>query len=149
MRSRARISAAIRLCHSNMFTKHSIAGMICLLCATEAATLTAGREHRRTVDGQLCAAFFVQSGVAYTGCTDSTDPNGVSGRPWCYVEAQLSREKPAWGFCVPIVDYNAARGQAREEIAARAQAANQYIDRLHKAEAAAKDTLTLLQSRCG
>merc|ERR1719411_2345910 len=109
MRSRARISAALRLCRSTMFTKHSIAGAICLLCATEAATLTAGREHRRTSDGRLCAASFVQSGVAYTGCADVVDPSGLSGRPWCYVDAQLTRgQEPEWGPCAPAVDYNVA-----------------------------------------
>ena len=40
------------------------------------------------MDGRLCAPAFVQAGSAYTGCTDAPNPDGVSGRPWCYVEAQ-------------------------------------------------------------
>lgn len=47
------------------------------------------QQHQRTVDGRLCAAAFVQSRKAYTGCTDAPDPSGMSGRPWCYVEAQV------------------------------------------------------------
>ena len=47
------------------------------------------QQHRRTVDGRLCAAAFVQNRKAYTGCTDATNPAGESGRPWCYVEPQV------------------------------------------------------------
>lgn len=47
------------------------------------------QQHRRTVDGRLCAAAFVQNRKAYTECTDATNPVGESGRPWCYVEPQV------------------------------------------------------------
>ena len=47
------------------------------------------QQHRRTVDGRLCAAAFVQNRKAYTGCTDAANPSGESGRPWCYVEPQV------------------------------------------------------------
>ena len=47
------------------------------------------QQHRRTTDGRLCAAAFVQNRKAYTGCTDAPNPEGESGRPWCYVEAQV------------------------------------------------------------
>merc|ERR1712129_590516 len=111
--------------------------------------LGATREHRRTVDGRMCAASFVQDGTAYTGCTDSTDPVGVSGRAWCYIEDQLTREQQqTWGFCAPIIDYDAARRQAQKENAAKTQLAQQYVNRLHKAEAAAKSTVALFRSRC-
>ena len=65
------------------------------------------QQHRRTVDGRLCAAAFVQDRCArypanlrriharavltrqaYTSCTEAANPAGESGRPWCYVEAQ-------------------------------------------------------------
>ena len=49
------------------------------------------QQHRRTIDGRLCAAAFVQNRKSYTGCTDAPNPNGESGRAWCYVEAQVSR----------------------------------------------------------
>lgn len=44
---------------------------------------------RRTLDGRLCAAAFVQNRQAFTGCADVPNPDGVSGRPWCYVESQV------------------------------------------------------------
>lgn len=47
------------------------------------------QQHRRTVDGRLCAAAFVQNRKAYTGCTDAANPVGESGRSWCYVEPQV------------------------------------------------------------
>ena len=47
------------------------------------------QQHRRTVDGRLCAAAFVQNRKAYTGCTEAPNPSGESGQPWCYVEAQV------------------------------------------------------------
>jgi len=47
------------------------------------------QQHRRTIDGRLCAAAFVQNRKTYTSCTDSPNPAGESGRPWCYVEAQV------------------------------------------------------------
>ena len=47
------------------------------------------QQHRRTIDGRLCAAAFVQNRKSYTGCTDAPSPSGESGRAWCYVEAQV------------------------------------------------------------
>merc|ERR1712125_24752 len=52
------------------------------------------QQHRRTTDGRLCAAAFVQNRKSYTGCTDAANPAGESGRPWCYVEAQLWGQMP-------------------------------------------------------
>ena len=117
------------------------------VCRAEPADLQAltqfRQQHRRTVDGRLCAAASVQdrrtcvivsmsifcsgwigrgagsltifgkgpfpngfflfqlvlatvvcyalSNIrhAFTGCTAARDPAGASGRPWCYVEAQV------------------------------------------------------------
>ena len=59
------------------------------------------QQHRRTIDGRLCAAAFVQNRKAYTDCTDAPSPSGESGRPWCYVEAQLLDGGAAWNFCAP------------------------------------------------
>ena len=59
------------------------------------------QQHRRTIDGRLCAAAFVQNRKAYTDCTDAPSPAGDSGRPWCYVEAQLLDGGAAWNYCVP------------------------------------------------
>merc|ERR1719188_311841 len=83
--------------------------------------LTKFRQHRRTVDGHLCAAAFVQSRQVYTGCaTDAPNPDGVSGQPWCYVEPQLTAVGPAWGSCAPIADYSAQREEAKLALATKA-----------------------------
>merc|ERR1719411_1980272 len=132
-----------------MFSRRNMVGVICLLSVNTVVAFGAARQHRRTVDGRLCAASFVQAGTAYTGCTDSIDPNGISGRAWCYVEAQLASEQnPAWGFCAPAIDYNEARREAQKRIAAKTQLAQKYISRLHKAEAAAEDTLKMYRAHC-
>merc|ERR1711862_224035 len=60
------------------------------------------QQHRRTIDGRLCSAAFVQNRRTYTGCTDAPNPDGESGRPWCYVEAQLldsDAGAAAWNYC--------------------------------------------------
>ena len=63
------------------------------------------QQHRKTIDGQLCAAAFVQDRKAYTGCTDAPSPSGVSGRPWCYVEPQVTIFFiwDAFHFCIMCV----------------------------------------------
>merc|ERR1719321_1156070 len=73
------------------------------------------QQHRRTIDGRLCAAAFVQNRKSYTGCTDAANPAGESGRAWCYVEAQLlgaDSQGSAWNFCAPAVDYDSMRKEA-------------------------------------
>ena len=74
------------------------------------------QQHRRTEDGRLCAAAFVQDGQPYTNCTDATNPRNVAGREWCYVETQLLN-KPVggkavanWDYCQPVADYDEMRG---------------------------------------
>ena len=47
------------------------------------------QQHRKTIDGRLCAAAFVQDRKAFTDCSTSPNPTGESGRPWCYVESQV------------------------------------------------------------
>lgn len=37
------------------------------------------RQYRKTIDGRLCAAAFVQDGVTYTDCTIARAPNGNTG----------------------------------------------------------------------
>merc|ERR1719217_1693358 len=67
-------------------------------------------EHRRTIDGRLCAAAGVFNRQVFTGCTDGPSPAGNSGRPWCYVEPQLLNQTPGlpnFGFCAPRINYNA------------------------------------------
>merc|ERR1711870_16032 len=77
------------------------------------------QQHRRTLDGRLCAAAFVQNRQAYTGCTDAPNPDGESGRPWCYVESQLTDVGATWGFCAPVVNYDLARSVAKRVLTAK------------------------------
>ena len=49
------------------------------------------QQHRRTLDGRLCAAAFVFDRQTHTGCSDGTNPAGEHGREWCYVDAQVAR----------------------------------------------------------
>merc|ERR1719188_2362711 len=91
------------------------------------------QQHRRTVDGRLCAAAFVQSRVAHTGCTNAANPEGASGRPWCYVEPQLSAAGSSWGFCAPVVDYSALRLEAKHSLTAKALEVQDYVAKLRKA----------------
>jgi hypothetical protein len=69
---------------------HTVRARAARLAHLAARCGTARQQHRRTIDGRLCAAAFVQNRKSYTGCTDSPNPSGESGRPWCYVEAQVS-----------------------------------------------------------
>merc|ERR1712060_683723 len=144
-------------------------GFVCSVClvVTQAAKLASGlaapgadelapltqfrSQHRRTLDGRLCAAAFVQSGSAYTGCTDTPNPDGASGQPWCYVEPQLlgGEASTSWGPCAPIIDYDTMRQEAGKAIQGKVQEVRGYVGRLPKAEAAAKDTLKMFHARCG
>ena len=38
------------------------------------------KSHRRTIDGRLCAAAFVQDDQTYTDCTAARAPNGTAGK---------------------------------------------------------------------
>lgn len=72
-------------------------------------------QHRRTVDGVLCAAAFVQGSQTFTSCTDAVpSPGGTSGSPWCYVEANALNADPKlanWGICAPPTNYQEMRNQ--------------------------------------
>ncbi|XP_026193447.1 uncharacterized protein LOC34622979 [Cyclospora cayetanensis] len=66
--------------------------------------------HRKTVDGRLCAAAFVQDDRTYTDCTTARNPEGLSGREWCYVEVQLlGKGARDWDYCQEVVNYEAVR----------------------------------------
>ena len=60
------------------------------------------QQHRRTLDGRLCAAAFVFDRQTHTGCSDGSNPDGEHGREWCYVDAQVARrhrQEFARGVC--------------------------------------------------
>merc|ERR1712061_320295 len=111
--------------------------------------LTKFRQHRRTVDGRLCAAAFVQSRQVYTGCAnDAPNPEGVSGQPWCYVEPQLNAAGSAWGPCASTMDYGALREEAHGALEAKATDIRKIVARLHKAELAAEKALDMFRAKC-
>merc|ERR1712193_573785 len=67
------------------------------------------QKHRKTTDGRLCSAAFVQDQRTFTDCTTVRNPDGVEGREWCYVEAQLAGAGKNWEYCAPAVNYAAIR----------------------------------------
>lgn len=74
------------------------------------------QQHRRTLDGFLCAAASVQNRAAFTGCTDMKTPDGESGHDWCYLEPQIIAGLPSgakrWGDCAKLVDYDKIRRES-------------------------------------
>ncbi|ESS33462.1 PA14 domain-containing protein [Toxoplasma gondii VEG] len=94
--------------------------------------------HRKTIDGRLCAAAFVQDNVTYTDCTDSKAPDGTVGRMWCYVEVQLlGKGIRDWDYCQDVVNYDDVRASARSlfhrkaaEMASAAHQMDTQVERL-------------------
>ena len=135
---------------------------LCSQCAGQAVDAVYQREqlqpltkfrqqHRRTVDGRLCAAAFVQDRHAYTGCTDAPDPDGESGREWCYVEAQIIDADPkaaAWSYCAPVPDYDSLRASAGPMLNQKTKEVSMWVGKLQKAQRAAETTLELFRQRC-
>merc|ERR1719282_903688 len=105
-------------------------------------------KHRRTIDGRLCAAAFVQDRQAYTGCTDAPNPEGVSGRPWCYVEPQLTEGDATWGFCAPVIDYAAVRSATKRVLSAKVGEVQGAVGKLHGAQIAAESALDMYRKHC-
>mmetsp|Transcript_66174 Transcript_66174/g.183218 ORF Transcript_66174/g.183218 Transcript_66174/m.183218 type:complete len:146 (-) Transcript_66174:104-541(-) len=108
-------------------------------------------QHRRTLDGRLCAAAFVQNRQSFTDCTAAPNPEGESGRPWCYVEPQLLgvSDVPAWGFCAPVTDYDEVRAAVQTEVVAAGARVKGYVAKLQMAQNAAADALDMFQRKCG
>lgn len=106
------------------------------------------QQHRRTIDGRLCAAAFVQNRKAYTDCTDAPNPAGESGRPWCYVESQLLGADAAWNYCAAVVNYDGARSRAKASFATQIEEARGYVSRLQKAQRAGEQALDMFQKHC-
>lgn len=64
---------------------------------------------RFTKDGRACASSFAFNGQVFHDCTDGSSPdNKNSGEEWCYVDANAGGS-PNWGYCKPILDYDAVR----------------------------------------
>lgn len=146
---------ALRFAVAPLFTVCLLAGCVVGQSAPfdrrELAALTKFRQqHRRTLEGHLCAAAFVQNRKVYTGCTEAADPLGESGRPWCYVEAQVAASSDAkkWGVCGPVQDYGALRAEAQAALRAEAAQARASVAKLNKAHAAAVQTLDMYRKSC-
>ena len=71
--------------------------------------------HRRTTHGDLCAPAFAENQKVYTTCTTATNPEGVSGMPWCYV-ADPNATNGAWGYCAAAINYDALRAAATQNL---------------------------------
>mmetsp|Transcript_25595 Transcript_25595/g.59455 ORF Transcript_25595/g.59455 Transcript_25595/m.59455 type:complete len:149 (+) Transcript_25595:57-503(+) len=112
--------------------------------------LTAFRQqHRRAVDGRLCAAAFVQDKQVYTGCTNAPNPDGSSGRDWCYVEPQVVvAGVDSWAYCAPVVDYDAARALAAAGIQSKVKSVRSFVSKMGKAQRAAEEALEMYHRRC-
>merc|ERR1712083_1098833 len=106
--------------------------------------------HRRTIDGRLCAAAFIQDRVAYTGCTDAPNPVGEAGRAWCYVEPQLgvTGSGAAWDYCAPNVDYDTVRSAAAAQLKVEKNDIQVWVTKLQKAQKAAEAALDLYGAKC-
>merc|ERR1711862_502950 len=76
-------------------------------------------QHRRTIDGRLCAAAFVQDRQTFTDCTATVNPSGEAGREWCYVEPQVqAADAVAWNYCAPAAHYDKLRAESNTRIIA-------------------------------
>lgn len=109
------------------------------------------QQHRRTTDGRLCAAAFVQNRKSYTGCTDAPNPAGESGRSWCYVEAQLlsaDAAEAAWNYCAPVVDYDGMRREVSSIFVDKAAAVQSLVSKLQKTQRAAEQALDKYEKTC-
>merc|ERR1712054_460194 len=97
------------------------------------------QQHRRTIDGRLCAAAFVQNRQAYTGCTSDRNPVGESGRMWCYVEPQLlAGGSSSWNYCAAVVDYDVLRQEASHGLGIKLEKVQVWVSKLQNAQRAAE-----------
>lgn len=89
------------------------------------------QQHRKTVDGRLCAAAFVQEDRTYSDCTKATDPNGLTGKEWCYVEVQLiGKGNRDWEYCRGVINYDVVRSKARVFFQGKANELSRAVSRL-------------------
>ncbi|CEM32701.1 unnamed protein product [Vitrella brassicaformis CCMP3155] len=114
------------------------------------AALTRYRQqHRKTIDGRLCAAAFAQDGLTYTDCTDATNPDGATGREWCYYERVVKGRPDGWNYCVPVVDYDAVRSSASEAFTELTSQARVVLDRLNHESGRLMKEEAIYETVCG
>ncbi|KYK70234.1 PA14 domain-containing protein [Toxoplasma gondii TgCatPRC2] len=108
------------------------------------------QQHRKTIDGRLCAAAFVQDNQTYTDCTDARSPDGTSGREWCYVEVQLLGKGPKdWNYCSRPINYSKLRAKAQEVFDVKAIQSNNLMARLDAEAAKIEDMIRRFTATCG
>merc|ERR1719203_1237534 len=108
------------------------------------------QSHRKTIDGRLCAAAYVHNAQAFTDCTAAANPDGVSGRDWCYIEEQVANAGPRkWDFCAPRTNYADVRKRVGY---AFAEKANEIADAIAVVQSLTKEAtrlLTEINAQCG
>ncbi|EUD64739.1 hypothetical protein C922_04883 [Plasmodium inui San Antonio 1] len=108
------------------------------------------QQHRKTLDGRLCAAAFLHDDQTYTDCTSATSPDGTSGREWCYVEVQLlGKGSRDWDYCANEVNYNKLRLHAKKVFEDKSIEADRLKERLHVLNSRVHSMLQKYDSVCG
>ncbi|KJP84988.1 hypothetical protein AK88_05383 [Plasmodium fragile] len=108
------------------------------------------QQHRKTLDGRLCAAAFLHDDQTYTDCTSATSPDGTSGREWCYVEVQLlGKGSRDWDYCANAVNYNKLRLHAKKVFEDKSVEADRLKERLHVLNSRVHSMLNKYDSVCG
>jgi len=99
--------------------------------------------HRKTLDGRLCASAYVHSSQAFTDCTTANNPDGISGREWCYVEEQVANAgQQKWDYCAPKIDYAEVRKRVQN---AFGEKANEIADTISVVQSLSKEGPSLLE----
>ncbi|GBE58849.1 PA14 domain-containing protein, putative [Babesia ovata] len=105
---------------------------------------------RRTVDGNLCAAAFLEKNQIYTDCTREVAPDGTQDREWCYHESQLTGKlERDWGFCVPPPNYERIRSAVIGRIREKAEQAGEMKHALTKHRSLLLTMERRIMSFCG
>ncbi|VWU51716.1 LCCL domain-containing protein [Hepatocystis sp. ex Piliocolobus tephrosceles] len=108
------------------------------------------QQHRKTLDGRLCAAAFLHDDHTYTDCTIVTSPDGTSGREWCYVDVQLlGKGSRDWDFCANTINYNKLRLHAKKLFEEKSLDADRLKDRLQMLNSKIHSMLNKYDSVCG
>ncbi|GAW79088.1 LCCL domain-containing protein [Plasmodium gonderi] len=108
------------------------------------------QQHRKTLDGRLCAAAFLHDDQTYTNCTNATSPDGTTGREWCYVEVQLlGKGSRDWDYCTNGINYDKLRLHAKRVFEEKSLEADRLKDRLYVLNSRVQSMLQKFDSVCG
>lgn len=108
------------------------------------------QQHRKTLDGRLCASAFLHADQTYTDCTDAVSPDGTSGREWCYVEVQLlGKGTRDWDYCASAINYDKLRMQAKKVFEGKSVEADRLKERLSVLNSRVYSMVQKYDSVCG